>query len=73
MPIGRFAQASRLSLKALRLYDDTGLLAPAHVNPDSGYRYYREEQLKQARLIGLLRQLEMPLERIARVLELPGR
>lgn len=71
MPIGRFAQASRLSLKALRLYGNVGLLTPAHVDPDSGYRYYREEQLKQAKLISLLRQLEMPLERIARVLELP--
>lgn len=71
MPIGRFVQASRLSLKALRLYGDVGLLTPAHVDPDSGYRYYREEQLKQAKLISLLRQLEMPLERIARVLELP--
>lgn len=72
LPIGRFAQASRLSLKALRLYGDTGLLTPAHIDPDSGYRYYAETQLNQARLIGLLRQLAMPLERIARVLELPS-
>ena len=70
MPIGRFAQLARLSPKALRLYGDLGLLTPAHTDPNSGYRYYREEQLTQARLIGLLRQLEMPLERIARVLEL---
>jgi protein phosphatase len=36
LTIGAFAQASRLSLKALRLYDDLGLLAPARVDPDSG-------------------------------------
>lgn len=72
MPIGRFSQLSRLSLKALRLYDALGLLPPAFVDPDSSYRYYRGAQLRDARLIGLLRGLEMPLTRIARVLELSG-
>ncbi len=69
LAIGEFARLSRLSLKALRLYDDIGLLPPAFV-PESGYRYYRLEQLERAKLIGLLRQLEMPLNRIAEVLEL---
>lgn len=72
MPIGRFAQAARLSPKALRLYGDLGLLTPTHIDPDSGYRYYAEAQLGQAKLISLLRQLEMPLERIARVVNLSG-
>jgi DNA-binding transcriptional MerR regulator len=72
MPIGRFAERSRLSLKALRLYDAMGLLPPAHIDPESGYRYYRDEQLAQAKLIGFLRQLEMPLGRIAKVIEYPG-
>lgn len=70
--IGEFARRTRLSHKALRLYDAMGLLPPAHVDAESGYRYYRESQLEQARLIGLLRQLEMPLNRIAEVLGLPG-
>ena len=39
MPIGEFAAASRLSQKALRLYGEKGLLPPARVDPDSGYRY----------------------------------
>ena len=55
IPIGQFAAASRLSLKALRLYDENGLLPPAVVDPDSGYRFYRFEQLRSATLIGLLR------------------
>lgn len=38
MSIGRFSQASRLSLKALRLYDALGLLPPAYVDPASSYR-----------------------------------
>ena len=72
MTIGRFSHLSRLSLKALRLYDALGLLPPAYVDPASSYRYYTAAQLRNARLIGLLRGLEMPLERIARVLELSG-
>src|SRR5262249_5535052 len=55
MSIGEFATASRLSQKALRLYGENGLLPPAWVDPDSGYRYYRPEQLRSATLIALLR------------------
>jgi len=68
IPIGQFAAASRLSLKALRLYDENGLLPPAHVDPDSGYRFYRLDQLREATLIGLLRSVDMPLAEIRRVL-----
>jgi len=64
IPIGQFAAASRLSTKALRLYDENGLLAPARVDPDSGYRFYRLEQLRDATLIGLLRRAGMPLAEI---------
>jgi DNA-binding transcriptional MerR regulator len=72
MPIGAFAKRTRLSYKALRLYDAMGLLPPAFVDEGSSYRYYSEEQVEKAKLIGLLRQLEMPLNRIANVLTLPG-
>ena len=57
MSIGEFARDSRLSAKALRLYDELGLLPPARVDEDSGYRLYEPGQLKQARLIAALRQL----------------
>ena len=72
LSIGAFARRSRLSLKALRLYDELGLLPPAHVDPGTGYRHYAAEQVAQARLIGLLRRLDMPLARIRRVLDLEG-
>lgn len=72
MTIGSFGKATRLSLKALRLYDTLGLLPPAWVDPDSGYRYYQEEQVNRARLIARLRMLDMPLSGIARVLEHGG-
>ena len=58
---GTFARRSRLSLKALRLYDQNGLLKPARVDEDTGYRWYDESQLATARLIVMLRGLDLPL------------
>ncbi len=43
--IGEFARRSRLSVKALRLYDELGVLIPARVDEASGYRYYDVAQL----------------------------
>ena len=70
--IGVFARRSRLSMKALRLYDRRGLLTRADVDPDTGYRRYRESQLGTARLIVMLRRLNMPLPRVAEVVSAPG-
>ncbi|MFI9172878.1 MerR family transcriptional regulator [Streptomyces lincolnensis] len=67
LTIGAFAKASRLSPKALRLYDDLDLLRPARVDPDTGYRYYTPAQLERARLVAWLRRLGMPLARIREV------
>jgi DNA-binding transcriptional MerR regulator len=72
LSIGTIAQRSRLSVRALRIYDQLGLLPPVVVDPQSGYRYYRPEQVEKARLIGLMRRLEMPLEKIAETLDLDG-
>jgi DNA-binding transcriptional MerR regulator len=72
MPIGEFASASLLSQKALRLYGESGLLSPAWVDPDSGYRYYRPEQLHTATLIALLRRAGMPLAEIRSFLREPS-
>jgi DNA-binding transcriptional MerR regulator len=70
MSIGEFARGSRLSAKALRLYDDLGLLPPARVDEGSGYRFYEPGQLEQARLIAALRQLQVPLVEIKAILPL---
>jgi DNA-binding transcriptional MerR regulator len=66
--IGEFAELSRISPKALRLYAEQGLLAPTRVDGESGYRYYRAEQLPVARLIALLRAADLPLREIRRFL-----
>ena len=71
VPIGRFSAICRLSQKALRLYDEMGLLRPAWVDPDSGYRYYALAQAVEAERIRLLRSLEVPLEDIAEFLHDP--
>lgn len=69
--IGEFARESGLTPKALRLYDDLGLLRPAEVDPGSGYRRYAPDQLAQARLVATLRLVGMPLARIQEVLDAP--
>lgn len=61
---GAFSRATGLSTKALRLYDSSGLLSPAEVDPHNGYRFYAPGQLDRARRIALLRQAGMPLARI---------
>ncbi|MEV0303480.1 MerR family transcriptional regulator [Streptomyces prasinus] len=67
--IGAFAARARLSAKALRLYDRLGLLAPARVDEVTGYRFYRVGQVERARTVALMRQLDMPLARIAEVVD----
>jgi DNA-binding transcriptional MerR regulator len=70
MSIGEFARRSRLSPKALRLYDGLGLLSPARVDEFSGYRYYEDAQLEQSRLIATLRQVGVPLTTVKELLAL---
>jgi DNA-binding transcriptional MerR regulator len=70
MSIGEFARRSRLSPKALRLYDGLGLLSPARVDELSGYRYYEDAQLEQSRLIAILRQVGVPLSTVKELLAL---
>jgi DNA-binding transcriptional MerR regulator len=68
MPIGRFARLTGLSVKALRHYDELGLLRPAAVDPETGYRSYSTAQVERAETIRLLRRLELPLDEISSLL-----
>jgi DNA-binding transcriptional MerR regulator len=69
VPIGRFSKMTRLSVKALRLYDEIGLLPPTQVDPASGYRYYALGQANRAEAVRILRSVDMPLDEILAVLE----
>ena len=55
MTVGEFALATGLSAKALRFYDERGLLAPADVDAHSGYRRYAPAQIRTAAQIRVLR------------------
>jgi DNA-binding transcriptional MerR regulator len=68
LSIGRFADATGLTVKALHHYDEVGLLVPARVDPDSGYRYYEAAQIEEAVTIRRLRALELPLDEIRTLL-----
>ncbi len=59
---------THLSVKTLRHYHEVGLLAPAAVNPGTGYRYYSAEQIPAAQVIRRLRDLEMPVGEVKAVL-----
>jgi hypothetical protein len=68
--IGDFARETGLTPKALRLYDDLGLLPPAEVDAHSGYRRYAPDQVGLARLVATLRLVGMPLARIREIIEI---
>jgi DNA-binding transcriptional MerR regulator len=68
LTIGAFSALCGLTVRALRHYDGIGLLAPAEVDPNTGYRRYHRGQVRQARLIRLLREVDMPIDAIRSVL-----
>ncbi len=70
LSIGDFATATGLTPKALRLYDEMGLVRPAAVEASNGYRWYEPTQVEGARLVAQLRLVGMPLARIQEVLGL---
>ncbi len=70
LSIGGFALLSGLSIPALRHYDEVGVLKPARIDPN-GYRRYRSEQVRDAKLIRALRAVELPIDRIREVLAGP--
>jgi DNA-binding transcriptional MerR regulator len=67
--IGDFSKLSRVSIKALRLYDEMGLLKPVEVDRFTGYRYYEFDQLPRLYRILALKDLGFSLEEIGRLLE----
>ena len=69
VPIGRFSRLTGLTIKALRHYDEVGLLRPAAVDAATGYRLYAPAQAHRAEAIRRLRRLELPLDEVAVLLE----
>src|SRR5215471_4494172 len=65
LSIGRFARMTGLTVKALRHYDELGLLRPAHVDDWTGYRWYERSQVREAVAVRRLRALRVPLDEAA--------
>src|ERR1700693_800023 len=66
--IGEFSKLCGLTVKTLRFYHEEGLLLPAFVDRDTGYRYYAAAQLETARVIAYLRDLDFPIAEINELL-----
>jgi DNA-binding transcriptional MerR regulator/effector-binding domain-containing protein len=67
--IGDFARLGRVSVRMLRHYDTIGLLRPEHVDPNTGYRYYRPEQLRRLNRIVALKDLGLRLEQVRSIVD----
>ncbi|GAB3828256.1 MerR family transcriptional regulator [Kribbella italica] len=67
--ISAFARRVGLTPSALRFYDDCGALRPAVVDEGNGYRYYAPDQEQRARLLRDLREIDLPLPEVRRVLD----
>jgi len=70
--IGRFSRRSGIPVSHLRHYHEVGLLQPAYVDPESGYRYYAIAQGEAAEVIGILRSIDVPVRDIQRLLADPS-
>ena len=68
LKIGEFSKLSRVSIRMLRHYDTIGLLKPMAIHPETGYRYYGEEQLPVAGRIAALKEMGFRLSEIAEIL-----
>ncbi|MGC6176347.1 MerR family transcriptional regulator [Lacrimispora sp. 38-1] len=68
--IGEVARFLKISTKALRNYDDMGLLKPSYISPETKYRYYSYEQFFIIDVIRYLNKtLGIPLENVKKMLE----
>ena len=65
--IGMFAAMNHVTVKALRFYEEQGLLMPALIHPETGYRYYTLSQMAVLHQITALKLAGFTLEEIARV------
>lgn len=71
LAIGEFSRMTHLSIRTLRRYHEVGLLEPELVDASSGYRYYTVEQIPTAQVIHRLRELDVPLTDVQRILRAP--
>ena len=71
LSIGEFSRLTHVSIRTLRRYHEAELLVPAAVDGSTGYRYYSAEQIPTAQVIHRLRELDVPLAAIRRIIGSP--
>ena len=71
LAIGEFSRLTHLSVRTLRRYHEAGLLEPATVDHVTGYRYYSADQIPTAQIIYRLREFDVPLPDVRRILRSP--
>jgi DNA-binding transcriptional MerR regulator len=69
LKIGDFSKLSLVSVKALRYYDERGLLNPAHVDTSTGYRFYSASQLTRLNRILAMKDMGLDLSQISFLLD----
>src|SRR5260370_29425852 len=67
--IGEFARHGRISVRMLRHYDEIGLLQPAHVDPNTAYRFYAARQLSDLNRVIALKDLGFTLQQVRAILD----
>ena len=72
MQIKEFAEFTGVSVRTLHYYDEIGLLEPAHVDRENGYRYYNEDSLLRMQEILFYRELDFSLKSIGEILSAPN-
>lgn len=68
LAIGEFSRLTHLSVRTLRRYHELGLIVPATVDATTGYRSYRPEQIPSAQVVHRLRELDVPIAEVRRIL-----
>ena len=71
LAIGEFSRLTHLSVRTLRRYHEAGLLEPATVDRQTGYRSYSADQIPTAQVIHRLRELDVPLPAVRRIVSSP--
>ncbi len=71
MHIKEFAELTGVSVRTLHYYDEIGLLKPAFVDEQNGYRYYNENSLERMQEILFYRELDFELKSISEILSSP--
>ncbi len=68
LKIGQIAAFFNVSVKAIRIYEKKGIIIPAKIAPDTGYRYYTADQVQTLAALLELKALGFSLSEIKSII-----